>query len=429
MSEIHLDPRLSLRSRNFVEAILPELLQTMALERVRGEGYAQIVSCILANLVKAGERSVIVKLSKHVRYEGLSQKQLRRVIPAIAELGWVELTMGEWRGDASTVARKGIDLAGLETIKSPKETLAVRKQGKPVNPNVYFSDEEIGGMKAQLREMNTFLETANIAWATPWNPSPDLSNKELCRIFNVVEGLSEDEAGEDYCGFGRLYGPFWLSMKKPDRANIQLNGETLAYIDFSAMNVHLGYYLAGVLPPTDTDLYDLTGLLCGYEDKPEWRKPVKKFLSSVWFCRHHQFPRGVYFPKKFKYADVYTAITRKHPKLRGVLARRMIGYQMAHLESDIMMDVLLRLKARDIVGLSIHDGLMVAKSQVSAAREILNEVTLERLGFSIPHKTTFLEPKPEPVWAEEDTGKCPEAIDLSGGGEFEEEDPSPEIIL
>ncbi len=183
-------------------------------------------------------------------------------------------------------------------------------------------------------------------------------------------------------------------------------GETLAYIDFSAMNVHLAYYLAGVLPPINEDLYDMTGLLCGYEDKPAWRDPVKKFLSSVWFCRQDKFPRDVHFLKNFKYADVLTAIKRKHPKLRSVLARRQIGFQMARLESDIMTDILLRLKARDIVGLSIHDGLLVAKSQASAAGEILDQVTLERLGFSIPHKTTFLDPKPVEVGVDFTPEEC-----------------------
>jgi hypothetical protein len=137
-------------------------------------------------------------------------------------------------------------------------------------------------MKAELLELNKFLAAADITWASEYENPPDLSNREVYRVFNVVEGLSEDEAGDGYCGFGRLYGPFWVSMKKRERENLRLNGETLAYIDFSAMNVNLGYFFAGERPPpTDEDLYDLTGLLCGYEDKPEWRKPVKRFLSSV----------------------------------------------------------------------------------------------------------------------------------------------------
>jgi len=61
-------------------------------------------------------------------------------------------------------------------------------------------------------------------------------------------------------------------MKTRERENLRLNGELLAYIDLSAMNVHLAYYFAGEPPPTDEDMYDLTGFLCGYEDTPEWRK-------------------------------------------------------------------------------------------------------------------------------------------------------------
>jgi len=341
------------------------------------------------------------------------------------DLGWIDSQLGKWKGDASTIARKGLDLAGLETFCESKEPLIVRSRGKPVNPDPYFTQDEIGRMKAELRDLNKFLSSADITWDHPWNESPDLSNRDVTRIFNVVDGMSEDDAGDDYCGFGRLYGPFWVEMKKSARSSLRIDGEVLAYIDFSAMNVHLAYYFAGELPPP-TDLYDLTGLLCGYEDKPEWRKPVKKFLSSVWFCRHRQFPREIYFPKrekkkKFKYMDVYTAITRKHPKLKKVLARRMIGYQMARLESDIMMDVLLRLKERAIHGLSIHDGLMVAQSQVGAAREILDQVTFERLGFSIPHKTTFLESKPETSRQLVDSQSIEtnyiDHIDLTGGGE------------
>src|ERR1019366_8947652 len=128
------------------------------------------------------------------------------------------------------------------------------------------------------------------------------------------------------------------------------------------------------------------------------RRPVKKFLSSIWFCQREQWPEGIWFPgdtkkkRRFLYRDVYRAIVKKHTSLKRILTRPLIWFQMARLESDIMVDVLLRLKARGIVGLSIHDGLMVTQSQLGAARKILDEVTQERLGFSITHKTILLEP-------------------------------------
>jgi hypothetical protein len=450
MSERHLDPRLSLRSRNFVESLLPELLRSMGLKRVRAGGYGSILSCVIANMIKAGDGSVIVRLSKHVRYEGLSQVQLRRVIPAMDGLGWIALTKGKWRGgEASTFIRKNLDLAGLETTKSPKEILVVRKQGLPVNPDLHFTQDERGRMLIELRELNKFLATADI---TRGGEIPDLSERELRRIFDVVAGQYEDDPSKDYAGFGRLYGAFWIGMKKAERANIRIEGEPVAYLDFSAMNVRLGYFLAGALPPSG-DLYDLTGFLAGYEDTYEWRAPVKKFASSIWFAHRKRWPKGIWFPgdvkgkekgktfpyakRQFEYMDIYRAFTNKHPILKKILARPKVGFQMAHIESDIMVDILLRLRWLGIVGLPIHDGLLVKQSQARAAGEILDQVTLERLGWILPHKTNLLKPKPEPVGGVDftpeevdETQYVQATIDLPVGIEFTpEEEDSTEITL
>jgi hypothetical protein len=228
---------------------------------------------------------------------------------------------------------------------------------------------------------------------------PDFANRELCRIFNdPVEGMYEDDPSADYAGFGRLYGGLWVNMEKEQRANIRIEGEPIAYLDFSAMNVRLGYFLGGAVPPSG-DLYDLTGLLCGYENTYEWRKPFKKFASSIWFAHRGHWPKGIWFPgdekgkRRFEYRDVYRAFVRKHPILKKILTRPLIGFQMARLESDIMVEILLRLMRLGIVALPIHDGLLVAKSHADAAGAIMDEVTFERLGFILPHETELLKPK------------------------------------
>ena len=163
MEDIHLDPRLSLSSKTFVDSLMPELFRVMDLQRIRAaEEYVHILSCVLANQVNAGDRSVIVRMSKHVRYEGLSYRKLIRIIQAMEELGWIKFTKGEWRGDASTLDRGSLDLVGLEIVKEPKKILVVRKRGKEVNPDLYFSQEDLGRMKGEVREYNGFLETADI---------------------------------------------------------------------------------------------------------------------------------------------------------------------------------------------------------------------------------------------------------------------------
>ena len=152
-------------------------------------------------------------------------------------------------------------------------------------------------------------------------------------------------------------------MKKCLRPFLRIEGENCALIDFSSMNVNLAYFFAGELPPTDEDLYDLTGLLCGFEKTPEWRKAVKKFVSSIWFCKNKTMPHGIWIPnQKLKYQDIWFAVLRRHPKLRSVLSTRNIGYRMAWFEGDIMVTILLQMKYRGIVGLPIHDGLICPQS-------------------------------------------------------------------
>jgi hypothetical protein len=160
---IHLNTKRFLSSKIFVEKLMFDFLRAVDSKRKRTEGdYDLIVSCVLANLVIAGDRSVIVRMGKHVRYDGVSQRKLIRAIHAMEELGWITLEKGVWHGDASTIARSGLDLVGLKVKKEPKEVLIVRKRGKPVNPDLYFSQEEIGRIKGEIRELNGFLEIADI---------------------------------------------------------------------------------------------------------------------------------------------------------------------------------------------------------------------------------------------------------------------------
>jgi len=394
-SQIGFNPRLKLRSETFVSHLLGEI--TEGRERApnahTAESIKNTLSCVLANLVKAQGQSVFVSLGKKTVYENISQRILSRTVHRMAELGWIDLRIGSLSMKyASVISRLSLDLTGLTYSSEMKESVIARKKGKQVHIETYLDQETIGRMKAEMRELNEFLAEANISWeGSEWD-IPDLSNRELQRIFNPHEGINEENSGENHLGFGRMYGAFWIGMKKDRRQYLRIDGEKLALLDFNSMNVNLGYYLAGEEPPVNEDLYDLTEHLCGYDGSKQWRGAVKKFFSSIWFCTNHTMPKDIFFPKKkLKYNDVYYAILRKHPNLRKVLARRKIGYEMARLESDIMVEILLRLKGLGIVGLSIHDGLMVRQSIATEAREVMAKVSAERLGFAIPTSFKILE--------------------------------------
>jgi hypothetical protein len=112
-------------------------------------------------------------------------------------------------------------------------------------------------------------------------------------------------------------------------------------------------------------------------------------------------PHGIWIPnQKLKYQDIWFAVLRRHPKLRSVLSTRNIGYRMTWFESDIMVSILLQMKSRGIVCLPIHDGLICPQSKADQVQQIMSQVTLEKLGFSIPSSVKILEPmKPEALWA------------------------------
>ena len=336
-SDMHFNPRLELKATAFLDSLLGKLTEAENKKRVRAtEMKRRILSCILANVVKSKGSQVIVLVGKTKKYGDFSQDILIRMITGMVALGWIDLLSGDWKTKkASTIVVNRLDLSGLEYMSGAKEAVIVRKKGKQVNSEPYFDQKEIDRMKSEVCELNEWLKQANLIWEGASSDCPDLSNREIQRIFNVYEGMSEEYAREDYVGFGRLYGAFWIGMKKCLRPFLRIEGENCALIDFSSMNVNLAYFFAGELPPTDEDLYDLTGLLCGFEKTPEWRKAVKKFVSSIWFCKNKTMPHGIWIPnQKLKYQDIWFAVLRRHPKLRSVLSTRNIGYRMAWFEGD-----------------------------------------------------------------------------------------------
>ena len=178
------------------------------------------------------------------------RRSLIKTVHRMAELGWIELRLGSWKQkEAATIAVLDLDLIGLEYCSEPKEGVIARRNGKQVNIEDFFDQEAIGKMKAEIREINEFIEGAELSWVGEERDSQDLSNRELQRIFNVLEGFTEEDAEKDYVGFGRLYGSFWVGMKKTLRPFLRIDEEELALLDFSSMNVHLAYYLAGENPP------------------------------------------------------------------------------------------------------------------------------------------------------------------------------------
>jgi hypothetical protein len=91
------DPRLRLRSKDFIAKLLPEFFQDRKRQPPASvaEETSRILSFYLANVAKAGERRVIVSLDKNKKIGDFSPKLLVKTVHRMDSLGWIDLRRGD----------------------------------------------------------------------------------------------------------------------------------------------------------------------------------------------------------------------------------------------------------------------------------------------------------------------------------------------
>jgi hypothetical protein len=76
-------------------------------------------------------------------------------------------------------------------------------------------------------------------------------------------------------------------------------------------------------------------------------------------------------------------ISAKHPAIAPLFFTAAC-HRLQFMESQIMVEVLLRLKREGIVALPIHDGLLVHNEAEDGAKAVMEAVALEMTGVDIP---------------------------------------------
>jgi len=84
---------------------LPSEERSRALRRDTAEMTARILSCLLANIIKAKDRRVIVSLHKNKKYGDFSQNILISTIHRMDELGWIDLVRGSLKDKKASSIR------------------------------------------------------------------------------------------------------------------------------------------------------------------------------------------------------------------------------------------------------------------------------------------------------------------------------------
>jgi len=232
----------------------------------------------------------------------------------------------------------------------------------------YEDDHTTLALRDQMRDINAWLHTADITCS---HPQVNLAHRRLRRIFN----------NSDFAQGGRLYGGFWQAMSSDERQeHIRINQDTVVELDYGQMSLMILYGLTGHTPP-EGDLYDLSA-----EGIPAtYRKGIKKVIQAVINSSKvpTRMPGGVrkQIPSSYSIQDILKAVERKHPAIFAKMTSG-IGMQLFRKEADILVDVLIALKAKGVVALPIHDAVLVADADKDTTIRIMKEVFKDYSGLT-----------------------------------------------
>lgn len=372
------------------------------------ETHRQLVETTVANLAyavidKGGPRTIAVSLSKAAkvtRYDRPIFRQLPLVIRQLEAVGVLVFIKSKSFRLRSTIepspsfvrqveaAAIGFEDFGWHALE---ETIILGRNSREFSPDGSFGKRarrvnykhDTPNTRRYRREMariNAWIEDADLELVPDGSGlAIDTHRRRLRRYFNLPPWQEDDEPRFDLGG--RLFGGWWQSLSREDRHRIRLNGEQVVDLDYSGMFPRLAYLKAGLEPP-EGDLYAVSGL-----DDPRYRDGVKGMMNTLLFTREPKvrMPPAIrkLLPSGWTTAKVREAILSHHPGLAAVIEKG-IGFELMFTESQIMVRVLLRLIEEGIVGLPMHDGLMVPASAKDTVRRVMEEVAEEVTGLRLP---------------------------------------------
>jgi hypothetical protein len=247
---------------------------------------------------------------------------------------------------------------------------------------------EVQGLRKEMEALVAWLTTAPVTYDGPafWlrERDPALAvvaarhGLHLRRIFN--NGSLEHG--------GRIFGGWWQLLPARDRlARIQIQGERVIELDFRAMVPRLCYARLRVPWPFSGNQCPYTPQ--GRHGRDAWKKLTNAMLASggplrSWpgdtIAAQHALRDALDIPL----CEAAAAIRAHHPNYTraGGFGRRLSTKAM-RLESDIAVQVVLRLRDRGVVVLPIHDGFLAPASKAGLVSAVMREAAMAVAGVDL----------------------------------------------
>ena len=234
----------------------------------------------------------------------------------------------------------------------------------------YEDDQTTLALRQQMRDINTWLHTADINCN---HPQVNPEQRRLRRIFN----------NSDFAQGGRLYGGFWQAMSSDERQEyIRINQDTVVELDYGQMSLLLLYAEAQAQQQLPSgDLYDLSE----YGIPVSCRLGIKKVMQAIINspALPKRLPKGArkHVPSRISMRELLTAVEQKHPAIFPLMTSG-IGMRLFRTEADILVGVLEALRCQGVVALPIHDAVLVADADKDTTMRIMKEVFKDYTGLT-----------------------------------------------
>jgi hypothetical protein len=251
--------------------------------------------------------------------------------------------------------------------RDPSEEIVILKgtsrSNKPADWLEYVDTPETIRLRDDLRELNDFVESVGVDMIDPADPTKDTFHDHEGRLIDTSAVRMRRYFNRESLHLGgRMFGGFWQTMPKHLRRFLVIDGEHVADLDFTGMSYNLLYaHIGKVAPPGDP--YALDGLV-------RYRDGCKAFMTAM--LNKEEPPRALpkatakLLPEGMTHGRMLELLERKHPAIMPLLFpgrdQPYIGLTLMRLESEIILRVLLDLKDHGVVGLNMHDGVMVPES-------------------------------------------------------------------
>ena len=329
-------------------------------------------------------------LSRTSRYKN---EVLNKTIPylldvlVLPELQMLEQVVGcinyfypEKNGNLRTVVKAGKHLVHLIQkyhveledlgLSDGEETIILKREKNDLwdhGGTLEYKDNDLTNLyRHKMSLINQWIRNADLNYMVPFNEK-DKHNYDLdCRLLKRYFTRGSFKSG------GRLFGGFWQQMEKVHRENLLIDGDEIVSLDYSQMSPKILYGYCGLVPEMG-DCYHIKG----YE---YCRKGIKKVFNAMTFSNEPmtRFPKGInsLFPVKTRFKDVSDAIENEHSGI-GHMFYTGIGHYLQFLESQILVEVLLKLIDNGITALPVHDAVFVGWTHVYKSTQVMEQVFLD----------------------------------------------------